>query len=310
MEENYKQIDWIDFLKLLMGSCLLLYLGYTYAITNMLMIVVPVPMILIGYKYGYTYLTGAIVGLTAFAFLVINDIQVSGFTLIIVGVNSAALCFFMKERDYTYKILFLGTFVCTASIILFGPFMEIVLGIDVLSMIEENLLTALENNTTSLTANDEPMSQEQIDLMLTMIPFMIVYLSAIFVTANYYLARRYLVNQGFTPYSIQAIEEFRLPDNILIGTTIVLILVMITGSIGIVDSDILSQNAIYIFVCVFMFQGLAVVGHILVKRGVKSPMKTILLIATFLLIGPLFLGLLGWIDSIIDIRKMKPRNRE
>lgn len=85
---------------------------------------------------------------------------------------------------------------------------------------------------------------------------------------------------------------------------------MITGSIGIVDSDILSQNAIYIFVCVFMFQGLAVVGHILVKRGVKNPMKTILLIATFLLIGPLFLGLLGWIDSIIDIRKMKLRKRE
>lgn len=302
---NYFEISW-----LMLISCLCLYLGITYSFFNMIALLVPVPIIIIGYKYGYVYLGSAVVLITMFSTVFINDMFISGFILIVVGINTAALCFFMKEKDYTYKILFLGTFVCTASVILFGPLAKMFLNQDLLEMIKNNLLTTIENNPNSQVLSEEPMTEDQVSLMLGMIPFMIVYLSAIFVTLNYYISRKILVSQGFSPYSVQPIEEFRLPDNILTGTAIVLILVLITSSLKVVDTDILSQNAIYIFVCVFMFQGLAVIGHVLVQRQVKKPVKTAILVGVFLFSGPLILGLIGWLDSIADFRKMKSRKRE
>lgn len=310
MEKEFRPINWIDLLRLMALSSILLYFGYTYTFVNMILIIVPAPLILIGYKYGYPYLAGSIGGLALFALAFLNDLRVLGFVVVIVGINAAALCFFMNERDYTYKILFLGTIVCTASIILFGPIMQVFMDVDLLDLIRQNMLDTIENRSNSILVSSEPMTEEQIELMLGMIPFMIVYLSAIFVAVNYYLSRRYLVNQGFTPYSIQPIEEFRLPDHILAGTTVVLLLVLLTGYMKIVDSTLLSQNAVYIFVCVFMFQGLAVIGHWLVKRGMQNPLKTMILIGVFLFFGPLLLGLIGWLDAVVDFRKMRPRKRE
>jgi uncharacterized protein YybS (DUF2232 family) len=310
MDKKTIPMSWIEIIRLVLISCFLLYLGYSFEFLNMVAIIVPVPLIIIGYKHGYGYLAGAVGVVTIFSSLVLQDMMASSFVLIVVGVNTAALCFFMKEQDYTYEILFLGTIICTASIIFFGPIIKIIFNQDLFEMIKNNILMTIEDNPNSQFLSGEPMTEEQISLMLGMIPFMIVYLSAIFVSVNYYLSRRLLVSQGYTPYHIQPIEEFRLPDNILAGTTVVLLLVLVTSYLKVVNTDILSQNAIYIFVCVFMFQGLAVIGHILVKRQIKNPVKTAILVGVFLIFGPLLLGLIGWLDTIVDFRKMKQRGKE
>lgn len=310
MNDEYKAISWFDFLLLVFCSMILLYIGYTFSFLNMLLMIVPVPLILVGYKYGYSYLILGIGLVSLIGSSILNNGIVNAYMVMIVGVNACALCFFMKEQDYTYKILFLGTIICTVSVISFGILMKTVFELDIFEFFRQSLVMANSEGGRVFFAGSSDMTEEQIELMLDMIPFMIIYVSAIFMALNYYLARRFLVNQGFKPYRIQKIEKFRLPDNILAGTTIVLILVLLTQLFNMVNGDILGQNVVYVFICVFMFQGLAVIGHYLVGRNIQSPVKTFILIVVFLIFGPLVLGLIGWLDAILDFRKLKPSKRE
>ncbi len=139
------------------------------------------------------------------------------------------------------------------------------------------------------------------------IPSSLIISAAIYSLINYLIATIIMKRTGMDVSSVKKFSEFTLPNNIMVGTTIILVLSYFAGKLNVVDPQILFMNVLNLFIYVFLIQGIAIMFFYLEKWKFKRFAKILSVIAVFLFQVTLTLAVVGWIDNVFDFRKLRQR---
>ncbi len=142
--------------------------------------------------------------------------------------------------------------------------------------------------------------QQLKSFILKLIPSMIVMVSLIYVSAIYFLVV-FIVKRMDKDYVGKSINQFYLPGKPLMGTTLMILVAMLLGTL--LNDDIFIINTLYIVMMIFAFNGIAALFFILDRMRTKGILKFVLGIVMILFLQMLGLSILGWLDQVFKLRK-------
>lgn len=289
-------------------ACIVAIVGIYVPLLGYLLILISVPFIILMIRNGWKYVvlsslvSSILVGAISFPTYGIYVAVLGGGVGIVIG-------YFINKGDESSKVIFYGT--VATSISFFVIFMIIVFlsGISAIEMIDymtDEITVILKDAGIESVLTERGVELAKIAVIFKMlIPSSIIIFATIFSIINYFISSVIMQRIGMDISKIKRFSHFSLPNNIMIGTTVILILSYIVGKLNIVNSQVLFINIFYIFVYVFMVQGLAVLVFYMesVKMNIYLKIITIILVFVFQLI--IVIAILGWFDSIFDFRKLR-----
>lgn len=146
-------------------------------------------------------------------------------------------------------------------------------------------------------------------LFMWIFPVIILAFSVLCSYINYYFSVQVLRKSGIGIVTVPRFSKFRLPNNILLGITIMLIFSYIIGALKTGISDIVFLNIAALVLFMFTTQGLSVVDFYLRNYKFK-PIARVITIIFLILIRPLssIVFLIGVVDTFMDFRKLRRSN--
>lgn len=155
-----------------------------------------------------------------------------------------------------------------------------------------------------------PLEQQTKIFVLMIMPSMALIVMTLYAMANLWLSHFILKRLKSNVLDMPEFSTMRLPDNIIMGTTIILLLTLLATQMMVVDSLSLMVNVMYVMMMIFMLQGLTVLAFFFRKLKTPAILAWPLTLVGILFLQVLGLGLLGWVDALFDLRKLRrPRLR-
>ncbi|OPL07900.1 MAG: hypothetical protein AVO33_03250 [delta proteobacterium ML8_F1] len=279
------------------------FLGY-------LMLIVAVPFILIVVRHSARYgvlgalATGMLVMFVSFPTYGIYVAAMGGGVGILMGQQ-------IKKRKESMTVIFYGALGASVTMILLLTLTTLVTGVSLIAMVEELLAESFQITDRMGLENvllESGVTLEDIlEIFKLILPSTLILTSAFFAVFNYNVGRVILRRTGFTAGESKPFSQFTLPGNIIMGTTLILILTYLSGYFNIVDTEVLFINILNLFIYIFLLQGLAIIFFLLEKKQFKTGMKIFVVLMVFLLQMVVGVALIGWIDNIFDFRKIRQK---
>ncbi|MCK8060879.1 MULTISPECIES: DUF2232 domain-containing protein [unclassified Fusibacter] len=191
---------------------------------------------------------------------------------------------------------------------------EFVLQMDLLTLVKEYVMAMpvppelLESFSEAQTDTFMNIELEAKQLLLMVLPSLVLGAMALYSLLNFVLLDYVLNKLRKETNALPPLYEMRLPDNIIMGTTIVLVLTLIAAQVISVDSLSLMVNVMYIVMLTFTMQGLAVLSFYLKKLKLVGIIQLPILIIGLVIFQFVGLSLMGWLDAIFDLRQLKKKN--
>lgn len=283
--------------------------GAFLPILGYVLFLIPVAFAYLGIRhtYKYTVLSIIISGLLVFIF----GLPQMGIFIFLYGGITSTLLKYLKEKkiqpDISVLILSIG--ILTSTTILLAIVASL-LDLNILGMIRETLNQSRDLLTTDTQLLNGEFTEEVdgiIDQVMLLVPFLLI-LSSVMAAGGNYIAMNYVLKRtDAETQDIGKFSSYRLPDNIIIGTTLILVLTYLSGRFGLVNFDSLFINVFLIIVYIFMIQGVAVLFYFLEQKSVPNIFKGIILVILFLFQGIIILGVVGWLDMLFNFRKIKKK---
>ncbi|WP_026476784.1 DUF2232 domain-containing protein [Alkaliphilus transvaalensis] len=285
-------------------------IGYYYMPTLFLLIfLVPVPFIIITTRQSLKYGLFSLI-VSSLITGILTDILFTLFLLIFFGPLSLVMGHLIKKDRDDFTVIGIGSAVSILTIFLFIQVISLIGGVNILEHIGMIVRDAIDNQAAALAS----MNLELIDIhyffnyMMMIFPSLII-IQSIFVTfINYYVSLSILRRLRFSERTLPEFSEFKLPANIVLGSFLIMILSYLTRYFENIHTDNLINNVFLIFAVVFFIQGMASVSFFLKKKGIYKIVRVFIYIL-IILISPLLLlvSLLGLLDSMIDMRKIRQK---
>lgn len=220
----------------------------------------------------------------------------------------------IKKRKRVIEILGFSTIVLFISIILMIGFLNNI-GLDFIGQLEngfkELLVMQLDMlEEVGIEADKIIESKELLEnsykYLIIIMPSIILLISLVISYLNYSISRIILNNMGVGIVRPLRFSMFRLPNNITLGIIVMLLGVYIMSALKLPYHQEIFINLIFLIGFMFFVQGVSVVDFFLKRKKIILLVRLILL-AIVLFISPLIsiLFVIGFIDVIIDLRKIK-----
>jgi uncharacterized protein YybS (DUF2232 family) len=186
-------------------------------------------------------------------------------------------------------------------------------------LIEGDLLEVLTQEVSQMTFPEEFMNalgEVQVEgvysleaqakqVFLMMLPAVVLTLLSAYVVLNYAFGHWLLIKMKMRVVPMVSFDKFSLPQNIIMGTTIILVGTLIVGQLSSGLGFNLMINVMYMILLIFSVQGLAVGTFVLGKYRVFWFLKLPALVAMTLFLQLFGLAVVGWLDLVFDLRKIR-----
>jgi uncharacterized protein YybS (DUF2232 family) len=216
-----------------------------------------------------------------------------------------------KKYMHSKSVVIIIAAVVLSSSLWYIAVSELVVQTDVLNLIKEYVLATeipqeFYNNLSELDTDVySNLEFEAKQLLLATLPSIVLCMMTGYALLNFVFLNRILKQMGKSIKELPPLYEFRLPENIIMGTFIILVLTLITTQFSQFDGFSLMLNVMNILMVTFSLQGLAVLSHFLKRFKVKGFVQIPVLIIGLFLLQFIGLSLMGWLDTIFDIRRLK-----
>lgn len=264
------------------------------------------------YRHGY-YLGILSIVLTTFVLMLIPGVAWLNI-LTFAGPVGMMLAFAFKRRLKFGQIFLLALAVAAIGIAVWYSVMSVyIIQADILTLIKDNMMQ-LEFPPEILEAfsnleTDEFYSVEVFikQTALLSLPSMTISLVLALVFINFRLAHLLLTRLKHNVIAYVPFREIKLPQDIIMGTTIILVLTFLTNYFVDTIGMALLDNVIIIVMLIFSFQGLSVLSFFLDKNRIKGILGSIAFIFLALILHIFGLSIIGWVDAVFDIRKLRTK---
>jgi len=273
----------------------------------MLIFLIPVPFMVLTTRHNIKYGLFSLV----IASLIIGFSIDIVFTLLVVlffGPMSLAMGHLIKERKDDFTVIGIGTVISIFTVFLSIQLVSIVGGFNFINEISTMLQDTVQQQMDSLVEMDLQAADAEniVNYFMVLFPSIIIIQSTFLTLINYYVTIAILRRLRFSDAILPEFSYFKLPGNIILGSFIIMVLSYFTGLFEGLPTDSLMSNVLLIFTFIFFIQGLAFISFFLKKKRVPFVIR-ILIMGIVLLISPLliFVSMLGLIDSLMDMRKIR-----
>lgn len=281
------------------------------------LIFLPIPFIYLGVKRG---LSQGIISflVVALSITIMVDIP-SGILMVLLYLPvTYTIIDGIKYRRSSLEILGLTSAILFVSTLLFYGITQNITGVDIIFSMEEGFNRILTMQTEMFQemglSNFEILKTiEELEgtykIFMWIFPVIILAFSILSSYLNYYISVQVLRKSGIGIISVPRFSKFRLPNNILLGITIMLVFSYIIKALQINFSDLVFLNIAALIWFMFTTQGLSVIDFYL-KNYKFKPIARVITIIFFIFFRPLgtMAFLIGVVDTIIDFRKFRKSN--
>lgn len=274
-------------------------------ILQLLIFFTAVPYILITMRNGLKYgIMSACI--SALAVLMFSNIFYSATLFFLFFMPGIAIGHTGKGCKEPYVPISWGFISSITLTMIYIKLLSVVFGVDIVQLVMEMFEQALEFQSTLPMHAGDIDAQEILSIMGSIIPGLIIVQAMSMSFFNYYISLSILKRVERESVSMPRISEFTLPGNIALGILIIYFLTMTMKGVPWIKYDALVANITLIILFMFFLQGFAVLGHLLSKTKMNSALKNTLLFMA-LVLGPFssFVSILGFLDSIIDFRRIR-----
>lgn len=275
----------------------------------LLILLLPVPLIILVSRHGVKYgLYSLIISSLLIGFL--TEILFTIFVIILFGPVSLAMGYFISKNHDDFSVIGSGAAISIFTIFLTIQLISYTAGFNIMDEIAILLQEAISNQTEMLQSMNFRInnSQELVNSFMMLFPGAIIIQSMLVAFINYFTAGTILKRLGMKELVLPEFSHFKLPGNIVLGSFLIILLTYFTSFIEGIYTHSLMDNVLLIFMFVFFTQGLAFVSFVLKKIKLYKPLRVAILIL-IVIISPLLImvSVLGLIDSLFDLRKLRAR---
>lgn len=311
MEEN-KNKKIMEILLMVSISTVLMILGIYYL--PLITFLYPIPFVVLGVKYSNKLnIISMIVSVVVIGFF--TDKFSGIFILLAFLPLSIALNYAIKERKKPIEIIAISTLVLMVSFFIILSITGDMTGISIVEQLEEFfseiLNVQIELLKESGISNYELFKfidtmEDKFGEALLIIPSIIMILSLIMAYLNYLISVLILIRLGYGIVYTPKFSKFSLPNNILLGTGIMLLGNFLLKVLKFPHYETIFINITTLISFVFFLQGLAVIDYRLIRKNRNWFLRVlaIIFISSILPLGGA-ITILGMLDIIFDFRKLK-----
>lgn len=311
MSRNPNTVSLVETALLTALAAILAIAGFYLPLLGYLLFIIAVPYIVIRVRHSQRYVViSAIASAILVTFL---TFPTYGLYLALVGglVGAVMGHHILRQRDSS-TIIFYGALTATVALIVMFSLASVVSGVSLADM-----MTEIMDETLRLTENmglpgmdDGFMAalEETVETIKMMVPSALILSGAIFAVINYAVAAAILKRIGTWVMPPRPFSRFSLPGNVLIGTTVILVLSYLVGQLNIVDSGVLFLNVLNLFIYLFLVQGLAVLFHLIERNRLGKGVKIALVAFVIITSMTVPVAVVGWLDSALDFRKIRRKS--
>ncbi len=214
---------------------------------------------------------------------------------LLIGVFSQFQGFMIRRMSRVSRVLFWST------VFLLGNILMLILlgsaGAALLSTLAANMKTAIQSSSYGDTFNGTDLAG--------FFPFLILYLIVTFSAANFFLSRWVLQFKAIPVIPLGTLSEFQLPPRVMAGTLFMIVMGYGVQTAGLPSGPVLVDTLLYLTLFVFTLQGLAVCSFFIKRQGITPAWHAAILAAILVIAGPIGLGLAGFSDVLMDLRKQR-----
>lgn len=295
-------------------SIMVAYIVYGIHFFPLLIPLTPIPFIVLGVRNG---LNSNLLSIAAVSLIIsiLFDAS-SGISIILMlAPLSLALGYCINKRKSTMETILISTgafFIAFIGLILLEGQLS---GLNVVKQIEDALMETLSIQTdmfkelgmTNLQLLEARDFYENVyKTIIVLIPSLLILFSLIISYINFFVSSRILLAMGYGVPNAQKFSKFRLPNNIVPGIGVMLLLAFIFKWIDLEYNEVFLYNLTLLAGFAFFIQGLAVIDFLLIKAKVKKFFRIFLLVInTIFLPISTVLVVIGLVDTILDLRKIR-----
>lgn len=225
----------------------------------------------------------------------------AGFSLfLLIGLFSQLQGFMIRRMSRISRVLFWSTAFLLGSLlalISLGHAAGSEAGATLLSSLAAHMKTAVQSSSYGDSFNGADLAG--------FFPFLILYIIFTFAAANFFLSRWVLQFKAVPVIPLGTLSEFQLPPRIVEGALFMVLMGYGIQTAGFSSGPALVDTLLYLTLFAFMFQGLAVCSFFMKRQGIPPGWHTALLTALLVVAGPIGLGLAGFSDVLMDLRKQR-----
>lgn len=301
-------------LAVVVGISLLMIVGL-YLFPSII-ILFPMAFIVIGVKYN---ITNSFISILLTSFLIgISIDMISGVMMLaIFGSIAIYIADGISKRKKSIEIIVPSSIIFFISTILVLLMLRGFSGINLIEGLEENIkmFTELRMNMIDdmdLTNIESFRIRDDVDNMysyiLSIMPSILIILSVFISYINYYFSIIVLRKLGLGIRDNPRFSRFRLPNNFIIGSLVMFLVVYLLRNFETIPNDVIQLNLLVLVVSLLYIQGLSVIDFLLIRLKFNIGLR-IIVIGITLFVAPIITLILiaGIIDIIFDFRKLRRR---
>ncbi|GAU77850.1 DUF2232 domain-containing protein [Fusibacter sp. 3D3] len=301
---------------------------YIPVVGTALFFLAPLPIIILSIRNTVVnVIVSAVVGAILSSLLVSFTVGLSLGTLALcIGLPMGLA---IKRFESPLKAMAIGTLGAFIALILTLGLMNFIMGISVDQTIEEmfsmskDIQTEIDKTIETYSASLSPEQQTQIksalggstktmddlmEMVKLLMPASLLLMSASFAAINYWVSIPFLKRLKIAHRPLGAFTTFSYPKHMAYGSAGMLMGAYILGAMGVVDMTTAMLNFIYLFIMIFYIQGLAV-GYFFLRRSISKGVSVTILVAISLLGLINYIALIGFMDVMLDVRRLQPKKR-
>ena len=300
------------------GMILMFYLPIGQSIIAVLL---PMPVVIMMIRNRASYAILAVICATLVSGFMITF--VASLTLgILVLASGYPLGLAIKKRASNLRSLLIGTLGVLLGILLMFTMTELITGISMkesmneMFKMTEEMQTELLKYSSNLGESSEKTNAEMKSILKSLIltmkmlmPSILIIFSMLIAAVNLVFSKMIMKRLKIDHVPLGKFEDFRYPKHLAYGSAAMLGLAFIVGKLGLISTEALLSNFIYLFTIVFSIQGIALI-YSFMKKG-AGKVGSVLLIVLLAFIGLFqYISFLGFFDVLIDIRNISKKKPE
>lgn len=301
-------------LAVVVGVSLLMIIGLYFFPSIILLF--PVAFIVIGVKYD---IKNCFISILITSFLIGISIDMISGVIMLAAFGPMALYIAdgISNRKKSRDIIVPSSIIFFISIVLVFIMLRGFSGVSLIESLEENikLLTDIQmgliedmelTNIESFRVRQE--ASNMYNNVISMMPAIFIILSVFISYINYYFSTIVLRKLGLGIRDNPRFSRFSLPNNFIMGSILMILIVSLLSNFETIPSDIIKLNLIALVSSLLYIQGLSVLDFLLIRLKFNVVFRLIIIgITIFASQLITILAVIGIVDILFDFRKIRRR---
>lgn len=266
-------------------------------------ILFPVPYIILGVRHNVKYGLISIFG-SGILLTILVDISVGIFIMLMLGFLSVGLSYMIKKKFKTYQIITGGIIISIVSIVITINVIAYITGVSVVGQVESYFAEMIKvAQQVGLPNSQTEILKNRIETAKLTIPSTMIIFSIFNTYINYWVSVAILRRLGHNISKIPKFKYFRLPGNVVTGSLVIVLCTSFIWYMQIFYYKTIAINVMSLLMFIFFMQGISVIIYLLDKTKLNKVLKFFIIIFAMLYVP--IISLVGFIDAIFDLRKLK-----